>query len=625
MTGRLPVSPFRVFGSPFTVQLHQHVTFLRLKQLPFRVYCTSFTTTLLYSIYYRARSVFCTLTPSGASPLQVWQLAESTELDVDVEAVARTAKGEVEYCPNHPAGTRSSSDVVGPATAGAAAARTQRMLLHRATHPQLHLASWCVVVYACWWLARTGAMFRYFRSDSTELLEGHVRYFLFIPNPGFARPLAPQFRNAMQQVVAVTGASEVTSPYIEEHFNRFCAALDAHLRQHPGEPFLLGTPHPTLADVTLGAAFSSFFLMDNPPAAMLADKFPSLTEYVERVTGWRGATYVDAAAPAGEGSERAPANGAAATGDFPDTVPESLAPCFELVAEVFPFLMSQCASFNAFMAGDGIRTLRREPLQREWKGCEGYLLPQLTSIRSLMIVDDNVSTVRSRAQDLEVVFLAAREVFDDTLSDFGRTEAVTTPDSNAGAAVSEPLTSARVLASSQAMEGGAAPALRGAFDGAADSTLATHDSSDAEAATGSVHVTAEEEAQMIAEAAQFRTPLDLATMRLEEADFYRAYTSASRHSVAGVASSLSEVVAGTRQEGTTSPVVRSSVAAPLQTLRAMLSKMSCPQYTLTSLHHGRRIYVAVIPEHEVAKRRKARQQAASSARKPSSDSSSVTV
>ncbi|CAJ1037069.1 Glutathione S-transferase, C-terminal domain containing protein, putative [Leishmania lindenbergi] len=628
MSGRPTKTPFRVFGSPYTLSLHQHVTYLRLKQVPFRVYCTSFTTTFVYSLYYHARSVFCTLTPSGSSPLQVWQLAEAVELDEDVEAIARSAKGEVSYAGK---GSCGGGGVSRPDGAMTTAPRTQRLLVRKETHPQLHLASWCVVVYACWWLAKTGAMFRYIRGDALDVLEGYVRYFFPIPGIGFARSMAPRFREVVRRLISATGASDMTAPFMEDHFQRFCTALEAHLHEHPSERFLLGTPHPTLADVTLSAAFSGFFLMDDPPSSMLADQFPCVTEYVERVTGWRGATFVGTTKDAAFTDEGASTGGAKAgpgtitndlaasaanrNTDYPDTVPESLAPCFELIAEVLPFLMSQCASFNAFMAGDGIRTLRREPLEGEWKGCTGYLMPQLVNIRSLMIVDDNVSSVQARSQDLEIAFLAAREVLDDKLHDFGRREDDsngTTPHDVNAHRVNSPEADTSATIALEVSKSMSKSADRDADDAQHLLQLAQEDTVANESATRIEGTELKREVGAAVEAAQFRQPLNLSTMRAEEADFYCAYTAAARYKVAGTAASLSDVVPPARQTmsaGSTAVTVRGSVKERLQTLYAMLAKMSCPQYTLTSLYHGRRIYVAAIPEYEVAKVRKARQEA----------------
>jgi hypothetical protein len=622
MKGTTPLVPFRVFGSPYTLILHQHVTYLRLKQAPFKVYCTNFTTTLLYSLYYRARNSFCTLTPSGTSRLQVWQLAETAELDEDVEALATTVKGEVTY----EATAAKTADTNGSSPAAAAAntptTRTQQLLLSKKRHPSLHLACWCVVVYSCWWLAKTGVMYRYIRGESLDVLEGYARYF-FIGGVGFARLMAPRFRELMKNVVKATGASELTAPYMDEHFMRLCSALEAHFREHPQERFLLCTPHPTLADVTLGAAFSSFFLLDDPPSSTLADKFPYVTEYAERVTGWRGSTFVgstdEIAATTAEADKdaltreerkgaSADAARSASLSDHPDVVPESLAPCFELMAEVFPFLMSQCASFNAFMAGDGVRTLRREPLEGEWKGCEGYLLPQLMNTKSLMIVDDDVSTVLTRAQDLEVAFLASREVTDDALYHFGRLDdSAESPNATPSSSLSTAEKLVKAKAETTRLHTAAAAATE------AELAVITVEPSPTDA-------TAEEKEKAQIDdgvappppASSFAQPLNLNTLDPEDADFYRAYSEAGRRRLGGGATSLSKAVPVARHATTATShavVSRSSVMEKLGTLRTMLAKMSCPQYTLTSVFHGRRIYVAVIPEYQVAKVRQSRRDA----------------
>ncbi|KPI84830.1 hypothetical protein ABL78_6114 [Leptomonas seymouri] len=637
MKGKAASSPFRVFGSPYTLLLHQHVTYLRLKQLPFKVYCTNFSTTFLYSLYYRARNCFCTLTPNGTSRVQVWQLAETTELDEDLESIANSAKGEVRYK------TAASGDTAkdrGAAVSRMPTTRTQRLLISKETHPNLHLASWCVVVYSCWWLAKTGAMYRYVRGESLDVLEGYVRFFFIVGGIGFARLMAPRFRQLMKQVVRATGASEQTAPYMDEHFMRFCAALEAHLRDHPGECFLLGTPHPTLADVTLGAAFSSFFLMDDPPSTTLAEKFPYVAEYAERVTGWQGSTFVgatdeatsaDAGATEGEvqvdGATRSSGvdNGEelrkedllskgtqkASAKDYIDVVPESLAPCFELMTEVFPFLMSQCASFTAFMAGDGVRTLKREPLEGEWKGCEGYLLPQLANIKSLMIVDNDVSTVLTRSQDLEIAFLASREVNDDALRNFGR------HDDSAKPPLESPTST---LHTAEERDQTAAGTARTRADAAAalecESAMTTAKSpTRSEAAARGEKVDGDAVTPPFP-APRFVQPMDLDTVDPAEADFYRAYSTAGRRRLGGDATSLAGAMPTARHATTTAcsaVVSRSSVMTRLETLRTMLAKMSCPQYTLTTVFHGRRIYVAVIPEYEVAKVRKARQETAARA------------
>lgn len=619
---------FRVFGSPFTLVLHQHVTYLRIKQLPFKVYCTSLTTTLFYGLVYGARNAFCCLTPNGSSRLQVWQLAESAELDEDL--LTATAKhgqdGEVKYV---------SAD-------GKPLFHTQRILVNKRTHPQLHLATWATVLYACWWLAKTGAMYRWVLGEGLDVVEGYLRYFTLAAIPGLnmARAMGPKFREVMSRLTMVTGVSRETAPYMEEHFHRMCKALEYHFSQQgPDVVFLLGTPHPTLADVTLGAAFSSSFLTDDPPAAVITESYPHLVEYVERVTGWKGGVFVGEKVPfTGERKSESAKGGNGAVSpeegnqspnqdDYPDVVPETLSAFFAILSEVFPFMMSQCASFNAYMSSDAIRTLKREALEAPWEGCHGYLLPQMTSIKSLMIVDNSVSSVQARAQDLEVAFLAAQEVMDEELCDFGRDAAQKSPAAAAGdeaAALPEPSpvpssgekeSKAREMlaraAATEAKEGG------GSDDTAALQAVPEARET-AEARRGGAAAVTEDEDDLSGLRTRRRgnmilnKPTDINDA--DDADFYRVFTKKGLRQFGSVTLHRSSIAERRARDGSGEAVVRDAsgkavaVGGPtvydhLKVLRDMLAKMRSPQYTLTSVFHGRRMYVAVIPEYEVAKRR----------------------
>lgn len=584
---------FRVFGSPFTLVLHQHVTYLRLKQLPFKVYCTSLTTTLFYGLIYGSRNAFCCLTPTGRSRLQVWQLAESAELDEDLLAATRAhgQGGEVKYV----------------TAEGKTLTDTQRILLSKRTHPQLHLAAWATVLYSCWWLAKTGGLYRWVLGEDLDTVEGYVRYFMFGAVPGFslARTMSPKFREAMSRIVMVTGVSKETAPFMDEHFHRMCKSLEHHFSNQqleleragraPHSLFLLGTPHPTLADVTLGAAFSSSFLTDDPPAAFIAERYPHLVEYVERVTSWKGGVFVgDKAAP--KGDDESEAAGAKEkeedrepTGDYPDIVPESLAGFFAVLTEVFPFMMSQCASFNTYMSSDAVRTLKREALEAPWEGCHAYLLPQMTNIKSLMIIDSTVLSVQARAQDLEVAFLAAQEVMDDDLDDFGRAPALEAAevrlaerkDLEAQARIL--LSQADVAAAEESNskgDGGSA-----IVEAAADGTLTTDEG----------EVTRRPRGRMI-----ISRPTDITDA--DEADFYRVFTKQGIRRFGSVSISPSSIVRrSSAEDGLAAGGL--TVYDHLKVLRGMLSKMRSPQYTLTSVFHGRRMYVAAIPEYEVARLR----------------------
>lgn len=613
---------FRVFGSPFTLALHQHVTYLRLKQLPFKVYCTSLTTTLFYALVYGARNAFCCLTPNASSRLQVWQLAESAELDEDLHSITSEhgRDGEVQYV---------SAD-------GKPLAPAQRMLVNKRTHPRLHLASWVTVVYSCWWLAKTGAMYRWVLGEDYDVVEGYLRFFTIVPMPSLAptRTVAPKFREVMSRVTMVTGVSRETAPYMDEHFHRMCAALEEHFaRQGPRQVFLLGTPHPTLADVTLSATFSSSFLTDDPPAALVAERYPNLVGYVERMTGWKGAVFVGDQTPLAAAAE-----GDGGRGSYPDVVPETLSDFFAVMVEVFPFMMSQCASFNAYMSSDAIRTLRRAPLEAPWEGCHGYLLPQMTAVKSLMTIDNSVCSVQARSQDLEVALLAAQEVMDDELDDFGRDldrthpPSVHTPPTHTSSEKESPPREAPSPLAAVEEEGAAGPAVVKAGVAAAAALVDLKDGVSSPPATAAPRGASRQEKgepaccpstepdgqETDGDSCGSGTGPREGLFKLsptnvddpEDANFYRVFTKKGMRRFGLTAlnrSFLEERRASDEADYPNSrdalTVSGSAVYRHLNVLRGMLGKMRSPQYTLASVFHGRRMYVAVIPEYEVAKLR----------------------
>lgn len=504
---------YRVLGSPYALVFHQHVAYLRLKRLPFNVYCRRFTTTLFYALVFRARNSFCTVTPEGRSYLQMWQL---------IDAVERR-------------GTQKGQNTI---------------LVNKRTHPNIHLATWIVFLYASWWLSKTGAMYRWIDSESVEVVEGYIRYFFLVPGIGFSRSIVGPFRQVMQKITAITGVSKETAPYMREHFQRFCGALDEHFQQHPDSTFLLGTPHPTLADVAMGAVFSAHFLIDDPPASFIIQKYPHLSRYMERVTGWRGGVFVD------DDSLQEPGQlFDTPSENYADVIPETLYNFFHLVEEVMPFMLSQCAAFHAFMAGDGVRRLKKEPLEGVWEGCSGYLLPQITDIKSLMIIDNGIYTVRARAQDLEVALLAASEVMDD-----GDRSNVVNDDG--------------------------------------DGVVANHDDSEFSGSVavgrekGAVDVSSVSRTHSIGDDLTTQTVISSQTS-LDDADFHRVFTTSAARGRGALQPRRASAQLG-----------RITVNSCLQTLRDMLCQMHHPHYTLSSVFHGRKMFVAVVPECEVAKKRK---------------------
>ncbi|ORC91350.1 uncharacterized protein TM35_000063550 [Trypanosoma theileri] len=267
---------FRVLGSPYTLVLHQHVTYLRLQRLPFKVYCHTFTTTLLYAFLLRARCAFCTLDPQGHSHLQLWQLVNAVEGGISLGLES----------PNH-------SESLKNVDSFNKLKRPISFCPPRSHYPRLHLVNWIIVLYSSWWLAKTGAMYRWIVGDSVDIIDGYIRYFFLLPGVGLSRAIAGPFRQAMQKLTSVSGVSVETAPYMQEHFKRLCTSLDTHFKQLEEKEkggnsfslFLLGTPHPTLADVALGSTFSAYFLMDDPPASFIVQKYPYLNKYLEKVTG----------------------------------------------------------------------------------------------------------------------------------------------------------------------------------------------------------------------------------------------------------------------------------------------------------------------------------------------------
>ncbi|KAG8348290.1 hypothetical protein TRVL_00880 [Trypanosoma vivax] len=566
---------FRVLGSPYTLAFHQQVAYLRLKRMPFKVYCRTFTTTLFYAWLFRARNTFCTVTPDGKSYLQLWQLAAEVE------------KGT---------GKRSIQFVV-----------------RKDTHPNIHLSNWLVVLYSTWWLAKTGAMYRWFKGDSVDVIDGYLRYFFLAPGVGASRAVAKPFRQAMQKLTSVTGVSKDTAPYMQEHFMRLCEALEYHLRQLTRRsqnvrsdspvPFLLGTPHPTLADVALGSVFSANFLMDDPPASLVLQKYPHLNRYLVKVTGWRGGVFVgdeeqsEVPSTASEsiGGGNVQNNDANMTCCYSDDVPESLSGVLALIEEVMPFVLSQCTALQAYMAGDGVCRLKKEPLEEPWEGCSGYLLPQVTDIKSLMIIDNGVYTVCARAQDLEVALMAAREVVGDDVND---DDVAGNRHDNASEVV--PPTVALTQNTGNSVAAGSSDAtIEGRQEGKDSSLSFTKHQTPCGGGEGtrspvlpmgaetvsSFSSSVAESCRQVAEGDNFALGPD--------PDFHRVFTLGSQ-----------------RTRGILQPqhhhgqLARSPARDRLLRLRGMLKKMHYPHYTLASVFHGRKMFVAIIPEFEVTEKKK---------------------
>lgn len=629
---------YRIFGSPFSSVFHQHLTYLHLKRLPVKAYCSTFATTKLYSLYHRSKHSFCAQTPSGKDHcLLLWQLIDKVERQ-EVEAAA------VKHDTHRPA---------------------RKMMLDRRTHPNLHMVSWAIMLYGSWWLPLTGSMYRWVQGDASSIVRGYMNYFLLMSGGGMMGPFAEQFRKMMCHLLSVHGVAEESRPYFTETFERMCQALEAHFREHDpafkgmkGDPsdlktsrarrgrssahrleirsdgdhrtgrriaslfglhgaapevdlskrtkeqdllaqsfesddadadqgnnpttalpyYILGTPHPTIADVAFGSVFGAYFLLDDPPASTLSTKYPALSKYIRCVSGFpnlvEGESFPAPLSDLEESLDDSP---------FPDTVPESLASFLCLVEEILPFMAEQCDALQRYMSTEGILQLKQVTLSGKgaegYEGLRAYLLPQRTEISSVMVIDRNILTVLSRAQDLEVALLAAREVMDKELGPFNSLLSNVAggeggEDATAGAAA---MTSSPAA---NAMED--IPHPQEAGNGSLKQPSSLTDASP----TG----------DLLTATAQASSSSDVTTASDDEPPphitsdplFHHVFTSQGRKNFNRFAVDF---------------VPTKSIPQLLLSLQRLFASMHMPQFSLVSVTLNKRVYTAAIPEHEYAKKR----------------------
>jgi len=84
--------------------------------------------------------------------------------------------------------------------------------------------------------------------------------------------------------LGVVGSNDVTAPVIEESYERFLAAFDAHLQ---GSRFLFGA-RPASSDFATLGQLTCLVLFDPTPSAVVAERFPRIwawTEVAEDLSG----------------------------------------------------------------------------------------------------------------------------------------------------------------------------------------------------------------------------------------------------------------------------------------------------------------------------------------------------
>lgn len=602
---------FRVFGSPYSSVTHQHITYLYLKRVPIKTYCGTFASTKLYSVYHGASSVFCALTPEKECCLLPWHLMERVELRHDHQRrTFDNAEGDAA------ARQQSTSDA-----SHRYLQHSRNILLDRKTHPQLHMLSWIFMAYGNWWLTLTGMMYRWLQSDAEGIVSGYMNYFLMMNSIGVVGPLRSRFRKLMCGLLELHGVSEASRPFMVEHFESLCSALDDHFRDmstlqgHHDIPaakkpsartplYLLGTPHPTLADVAIGSAFSGYFLLDLHTAEMIDRKFPHLQRYLKSVAGYqqlkRGEYHPEPPSDVIEAHEAS---------EFPDHVPESLKPVLMLLEEVFPFLVDQCEAFRVFMSGNrSLEELKRVTLDEDaeggLQGLQVSVLDQRTPITTVMLIDRHLLTVFCRAQDLEIATTAAREVLDVDLAPFNKEEGhaekeppvVALPHINSNIDAVEPLPPPPPKAEGEASNIKVSPTISRDIQEFRQTT----DIEGGDDGSGD-HI----------------DPVALIQrLKMQEVSL----TDVLRRGVASPfpapnpddEASLPHVFSrkggkDLHRFGSSSAVQLRRLQRPMSDVMASLYQslwqMHCPQFTLSAVSQNRRVFVAVIPEHEYIKKR----------------------
>jgi hypothetical protein len=602
---------FRVFGSPYSSVTHQHITYLYLKRVPIKTYCGTFASTKLYSVYHGAASVFCALTPEKECCLLPWHLMERVELRHGL--LNNRADSAAAIAASSSDGPMSDSTSSSSTSSCRYLQHSRNVLLDRKSHPQLHMLSWVFMVYGNWWLTLTGMMYRWLHSDAEGIVSGYMNYFLMMNSIGIVGPLRDRFRRLMCGLLELHGVSEASRPFMVEHFESLCAALDAHIHtlmqtqqvttapssSSPPPPpppvYLLGTPHPTLADVAIGSAFSGYFLLDVNTTELIESKFPHLQLYLQSVAGYqqlkRGESHPEPPSDTVEAHEAS---------EFPDDVPESLKPVLMVMEEVFPFLVDQCEAFRVYMSGNrSLEELKRVTLDEDAEGglhgLEAFVLDQRTPITTVMLIDRHLLTVFCRAQDLEIATTAAREVLDIDLAPFNKDVDVDTS----------------VGQGTQSL--GGVPSSRIAT--AAQSEASTrHDS-------GSSDQVAVQLANNEAISHNHRSYVDPTVLIQRLKSHELSLTEVLQRGVASPfpppdpndENALPHVYS--RKGGkdlhrfgnyeTALQLRRSqrSLSDVMASLYQTLWQMHCPQFTLSAVSQNRKVFVAVIPEHEYSKKR----------------------
>ncbi|ORC91349.1 uncharacterized protein TM35_000063540 [Trypanosoma theileri] len=211
-----------------------------------------------------------------------------------------------------------------------------------------------------------------------------------------------------------------------------------------------------------------------------------------------------------------------------------------------------------------------------------------------MIIDNGIYTISARAQDLEVALLAAREVVDDD-NDDNDNEEIEEEDKHKNKPVHHIKAYPEGNETNRDMKTTreTTPSILSSSSSSSSSEQTLSDNiSSINTCKGNpqpndISIHSKSERNIMEDVSMDETLVD-------DADFHRVFTTAG-----GRARSILQP----QQWRSGGKLMPTTIDSRLERLRGMLSKMHHPHYTLSTVFHGRKLFVAVIPEHEVAKRR----------------------
>ena len=293
---------YRIFGSPYSLTTHQSAMYLRHKGVEFNMHVSSLLGTRFASWWHKCAATFAHTSPTGKTLLTFQDLVEDCERA-------------------HP---------------------TPMLMVTPEDHPSLRLVGDALLLYSMYWLMNTGGLFRWVQGEGSHMMGAHASYFIVTIAP-VSKAMGNAIRGKMKETLAQYGITDDSEPFYCHHFFKLLNALEDHLTVHE---YLLGTPHPTLADVTMAAVFECHFVQDDPPATDIREGAPAIMKWLDKMT-LTSADGTKRPLPSAKGYV------------YPDRVSETLMPIVSLMLEVLPWLVAQCDAMKLWHGQ--LRTVENGP------------------------------------------------------------------------------------------------------------------------------------------------------------------------------------------------------------------------------------------------------------------------